>query len=455
MPQAVLTFRDGMLRLEGDPGPLTDQSFIRRHPLGGWIAPAFQHSLILAQAARTGVTLDDRAAQFLAAAALSHHEELDPFDFQKEAILAWERAGRRGVVILPTGAGKSFMTRTLIARLAINESACSALIIVPTRALLQQWYAQLRAAFAQEIGMIGDDIYDLRPITVTTYASARIHMDHLGNRWKLVVFDEVHRKMGRGASSKAARFCLSPFRLGLTATPAQREAGLLTELVGPVVFERSTEEMIEHEILSVFERKVVHLSPTEAEIAEFRRLRQPMERVWTRAKQEHRVRGTDWLARERKYHPDDVALAQRSALRAIRYWQSLRSRMDRLGEILARHVRDRILIFTESRRAAYEISRRFLLPAITADIDAEERAFYLHAFAEGKCRALVTAKALEEGIDLPDANVAVILAGGLRSKRDPISYIQRRGRILRKRRGKRALVYEVSWAVPKSGTSSC
>lgn len=429
----VLTFHDGMLWLDGEPGPLASEPYVKRHPLGRWIAPACTYARILASGAGKGIFPDDQAARFMVTTHLRHQESLDPFEFQKEAIDKWEKAGRRGLVILPTGAGKSFMTRLLIAQIAIEDAGCSALIIVPTRVLLYQWSSQLRSAFDQEIGVVGDDTFDLRPITLTTYASARIHMSHLGNRWKLVVFDEVHRKLGKGSSSQAARFCLAPFRLGLTATPAKRELEFLSEVIGPPVYEKTTEEMIEQEVLSVYETRPVHLSPTASEVAEFRRLKQPMESVWSRAKNAHRVHDKAWLVRERSYYPDEVALAQRAMLQAIRYWQSVPSRLARLEKILDQHASDRILIFTESRQMAFEISRRFLIPAITADIDAEERLFYLRAFTQGKCRALVTARALEEGIDLPEANVAVILAGGRRSKRDPIRYIQRRGRILRKR----------------------
>jgi superfamily II DNA or RNA helicase len=449
-----LSFRDGVLCLEGAAGPLAAEEHVGRHPLGNFIAPAYKYAHLLKRSRELGVAVEDHAAKFLTTASLTYTEALDPFDFQKEAIEAWEHNQRRGIVVLPTGAGKSFMTRLLIAQLAIQDAACSALIIVPTRALLYQWHAQMHAAFGEDIGMIGDDEFDVRPITVTTYASARMHMNHIGNRWKLAVFDEVHRKMSQGPSSKAARFCLAPYRLGLTATPRAGEATLLTELIGPIVFEKTTEEMIEREILSVFDRKLVRLAPTAAEVAEFHRIKEPMDKVWKRAKEAHRVQEGAWLVRERMYHPDDVALAQRSQLQALRYWQSVPSRMARLAGILQQHPNDRVLIFTESRHAAFEISRRFLIPAVTADITAEERSFYLTAFARGRCRALVTAKALEEGIDLPDANVAIILAGGRRVKSDPISYIQRRGRILRKRKGKRAVVYEISWSLPPSRKGS-
>lgn len=446
----TISFYEGMLQLRGEADKELISKFFKQHPLNYFISPAYKYSEIIKYFEDRGIVLENNAEQFYEVKNFTHNEPLDPFDFQIEAIKAWEKSNRRGLIVLPTGAGKSFMTRLLIARLAIEDAKCSVLVVVPTLVLLYQWHRQLRKAFGIDIGIIGDDIFDVQPVTITTYASARIHMAHIGNRWKLVVYDEVHCKISGGSSSNVATFCLAPYRLGLTATPSEKNFNLLSELIGPVVYEKSTEEMVDREVLSVFERIPVRLSPTKEEINEFMKLKAPMENVWRRAREQHRVQDGSWLVRERMYYPDEVDLAQHTLLRAYRYWQSIPSRFLRLEEILIKHPKDRILIFTESRNAAYEISQRFLIPAVTADIDSDERAFYLKAFAVGKCRAIVTAKALEEGIDLPDANVAIILSGRKRLQTETISYIQRRGRILRKRKGKEALVYEIAWAAPQS-----
>jgi superfamily II DNA or RNA helicase len=448
----TISFRDGLLWLDGTLDAGITGKYFKRHPLGHNVAPAYRYAPILRDCSSFGISFRDHAGQFPTVPAFSHREELDPFDFQRDAITAWEKAGRRGIIVLPTGAGKSFMTRLLVARLAVRDSACSSLIVVPTRALLYQWHAQLQAAFHVRIGVVGDDLYDPQPITVTTYASARIHMRRFGNQWKLVVFDEVHRKLAGSVSANAARLALAPFRLGLTATPVERELPLLEDLVGPVVFERTTHELIERDILSVYRTAAVRLSPSPDEVARYFDIRRPMDELWHRAKREHQVRGPEWFVIAKKHHPDAAALALRAVQQAHRYWASIPSRMDRLERILTEHPRDRILIFTESRAAAYDVSRRFLIPAITADIDGDEREVYLRAFAAGQCKALVTARALEEGIDLPEANVAVILAGRKKRNVDTVAYIQRRGRILRKHAGKEALVYEVAWSLPRQRT---
>ena len=444
-----LTFRQGTVCAYADAIPASLSRFFRRLPTGVFVAPAHWHRAIVCQAEASSIHLVDDASKFAEVIFDHHAETLDPFDFQIEAIKAWERAGRRGIIALPTGAGKSYMTRLLIAMLGVQDSLCSTLIIVPTRILLYQWHAQLQRAFRQPIGIVGDDSLDLRPITVATYASARIHMSWFGDRWKLIVFDEVHRKLSGGPSGNAARFSVAPFRLGLTATPVEAERAVLDDLVGPVIYSRTTEEMIEHDVLSVYRHVNVHCNPSANEVRTYYELRKPMDDLWHEAKGAHRIKGNDWFIRERRLRPDAAALALRSVLRAHRYWGSIPSRVLRLRDILRKHVDDRVLIFVDSRAVAYEISRQLLIPPITADIGADERELYLNAFADGTCRVLVTARALEEGVDLPRANVAVILAGRKTRREDTVQYIQRRGRVLRKRAGKHAVVYEISWSIPR------
>ncbi len=98
-----------------------------------------------------------------------------PYPHQLEAVEVWWKQRGRGVVVLPTGTGKTF-----VAMLAIEKTARPALVVTPTIDLLNQWYRELVAAFGEPIGLIGGGHYDLQPITVSTYDSAYIHMRALG-----------------------------------------------------------------------------------------------------------------------------------------------------------------------------------------------------------------------------------------------------------------------------------
>jgi superfamily II DNA or RNA helicase len=110
-----------------------------------------------------------------------------------------------------------------------------------------------------------------------------------------------------------------------------------------------------------------------------------------------------------------------------------------LERLLHQHRLDRTLVFTEDNATVYAISRKFLLPAITHQTKVKERGAFLDGFNAGDFTALVTSKVLNEGVNVPQANIAVVLSGS-GSVRE---HVQRLGRILRKSGDKRAILYEL------------
>lgn len=110
-----------------------------------------------------------------------------------------------------------------------------------------------------------------------------------------------------------------------------------------------------------------------------------------------------------------------------------------VGALLERHQDARVLVFTADKDAAYAIAREHLVMPITADVKRAERDAALAAFRAGRIRALVSARVLNEGIDVPDAEVGIVV-GGAQGERE---HVQRIGRLLRPAPGKRALVYEL------------
>jgi len=107
--------------------------------------------------------------------------------------------------------------------------------------------------------------------------------------------------------------------------------------------------------------------------------------------------------------------------------------------LLKGHCKDRLIIFTENNDLVYKISMRHLIPAITHQTKTKERKRILEYFNDGKYPAIVTSKVLNEGINVPEANVAIVLSGSGSFR----EHTQRLGRILRKREGKFATLYEV------------
>lgn len=355
-------------------------------------------------------------------------------DYQNQALDAWMANDKRGVVVLPTGSGK-----TLLGIKAISMLNTPALVIVPTLDLVEQWRSRLKEEFKTEVGILGGGERDIKALTVSTYDSAYLHAERLGNKFGLVIFDEVHHLPAEGYRNIAEMFA-SPYRLGLTAT-FEREDGLhkeLNRLVGGKIFEKRVTELVgEH--LSPFRIQKVAVKLTEEEKEEYL---------------ENRRIFSDYLSVNNTYmrNPDDFqklimrsgrdpearkALLARNKARDIAF--NSVSKVHKLSEILREHRDGRAFIFTEHNKLVHRISREFLIPSITYKTTNKERSDILDRFRSGIYRAVVTSRVLDEGIDVPDADVGIILSG-TGSER---AFIQRLGRILRKKEGKDAVLYEI------------
>jgi superfamily II DNA or RNA helicase len=432
---AVLEFIAGTLTLRGvDEGDeRVPPGFLWDARSACYRAPAIDYAPAVLALLRAELPFEDRARRYLEldAGALAHRQ---PRPFQAEALAAWKKARGRGVVVLPTGAGKSH-----VAVMAIDDRRRSTLVVAPTLDLVRQWYDLLRTTFGREVGVVGGGEHRVCELTVTTYDSAFLHMEHLGDRFGLVVFDECHH-LPSESFALAARFCLAPYRLGLTATPERQDGreSELAALVGPEVYRRDIVEMsgaylADYETVSVS----VELAPAEREAYEASRA------VYLAFVRSQGIRlGTPqaWTEFIRRAA---VSAAGREALRAYRHQRELAlcapAKLDYVDMLLHRHRGDRSILFTQDNATAYGISRRFLVPSITHQTKVTERSRILEGLASGAYRAVVTSKVLNEGVDVPDANVAIVVSGS-GSVRE---HVQRLGRVLRKKDGKRATLYEL------------
>ncbi len=396
-------------------------------------AAAKDYAPIVMHLRENGVAYKDeaRAYEEMSGALMIQRE---PRPYQRESLAAWRKHRYRGVVILPTGAGKSH-----VAVMAIADRKRSALVVAPTLDLVRQWYDLLRTSFDCEVGIVGGGSHQVAPLTVTTYDSAHIHMEHLGARFGLVIFDEVHHLPGE-TYSLGARMCLAPFRLGLTATPERADGReeALDGLIGPEVYRRDIVEM-SGDYLSDYEteRIIVHLS------AEDRARYEELRGVYKAFIASQGIRmgsKTGWSEFIQRSARSD---AGRRAMAAYQEQRNLAfaapAKLGYVELLLEQHANDRAILFTQDNATAYAISRRFLIPAITHQTKVLERSEILSRLASGQYRAVVTSKVLNEGVDVPDANVAIIVSGS-GSVRE---HVQRLGRVLRKREGKQAILYEL------------
>jgi superfamily II DNA or RNA helicase len=396
--------------------------------------PAMHYRRLVEVLSAQGPPLLDKAPEF-GPLSLAPALEMTPYPHQRAALAAWLAAGSMGVVVLPTGAGKTYL-----AQLALQAIDRSALIVVPTLDLMHQWYAHLLAAFPDApVGLLGGGAHDSTPLLVATYDSAAISAEGLGNKYALLVFDECHH-LPSEFTRVIAEYSLAPYRLGLTATPERSDGkhADLQALIGPEVYRTSVAALsgsvlASHHIV----RLTVRLSPRE------RQRYDALIEMRNRFLQERGIRLGSLTGWQIFVRASAVSRAGRSAMLAHREARALAfgtaGKLRVLADLLAQHHPVRTLIFTDDNAMVYRISREYLIPAITHRTPVKERHDILQRFRTGEYPVVVASRVLNEGVDVPDASIAIVLSG-TGSRRE---YVQRLGRILRRREGKLAVLYEV------------
>ncbi|MCI0570111.1 MAG: DEAD/DEAH box helicase, partial [Myxococcaceae bacterium] len=380
-----------------------------------------------------GVPCEDRARRF-EPLPLALLREVEPFPHQEEALVAWQRAGGRGVVELPTGAGK-----TLLAVLAIAQVKRPTLVVVPTLDLLAQWQQVLQQHLPVAVGVLGGGVSDRQPITVTTYDSAALHTEFHGNRFGLLVCDECHH-LPAPSYRFIAQGAIAPWRLGLTATLERTDGGerVVEELLGPLVY-RADIRALKGRYLAPYDVHTVEVALTPGEQAAHDAAR-ALYLAFVRGRGLTLSAPGGWARFLSETHRSPEG---REAFAAYREQRRLalfsEGKREALWRILRRHREDRILVFADDTETVYRLAHHFVLPALTHHTPLPERKALLAAFAAGTLPVLLTSRVLNEGVDVPEARVGVVLSGS-GSVRE---HVQRLGRVLRMRPGKRAVLYEV------------
>ena len=423
-----LTFDRGTLLWDGAQVPECSASgLLFDARVGKARAPAFRHREVVAALHAAGHRVVDGVVA--AGPAPGSWQAVALRNYQEDALSAWTAGGQRGIVVLPTGAGKTRVALAAMARCGVRT-----LVLVPTRVLLEQWETAIADCYSGEVGVLGDGQKRLTPITVATFESGVRKMAEIGNHFELLVVDEVHH-FGSGARDETLWMAVAAARLGLTATPVQSLE--LERLMGPVVCEVGLADLVGTH-LAPFSHVVLHaeLDAEErarydadancffAELAGFREI----------------AAGGSWhdfVRYAAKSETGRAALQAWTRMKRIVAWTSGKRRL--LAELLERHTGNRVLVFTADTESAYAITREHLILPITSDIGREERVATLEHFRSGRVRVLVSARVLNEGLDVPEADIGIIVGGTLGHR----ELRQRVGRVLRPAPGKHAHVYEL------------
>jgi len=318
------------------------------------------------------------------------------------------------------------------------------LVLVPTIDLchqMRQEFTQALGVPGEAVGIVcaGDREWD-RPIVVSTYDSAAATLGRVSD-FGLLVADEVHHLPAPGYRA-IAEAATAPYRLGLSATLARsdgREADL-DELIGPVIYTARPETLSAEGYLAPYQVMTLRVDLSPAERAAYERDMA----LYLDYRAQAGGTGMDAGAflmevRKKSVFDRDARAAMLAYQRARTLALTSQAKTELLETLLIRHRAERCLVFAEHVEAVEAVGRAYLLPTITGRTPAAERAALTADFAQGRVTKIAVSRVWNEGVNVPAASVAIMMAGtGM--ERDAI---QRLGRILRPAPGKQAVLYEL------------
>ena len=430
-----ITFSQGTLLIESDTDTVLCISHLITYDerIKFYRAQACNYSEIILTLRKNNIQHNDYAKSFQAID-INFKSNFEPRKHQLLALQRWKASQYCGVVVMPTGSGKSYF-----AFMAMNYLKRSTLIVVPTIDLMQQWSTQLETYFNTEIGMLGGGEKKICDITVTTYDSAVIHMEFIGNKFGFIIFDECHHLPGPNVRLSAS-MCIAPYRLGLTATPerADGEEQVLYSLVGPTVYEVHIDELDDNILAPYTTKKLfIDLEPDEEEKYNSSR------KIYTDFIKRFRINFNsrngwqEFIIKSATYPGGKEAF--KAYLEQKNIARTAKNKFKTVWELIIKNKGERIIIFTADNDTAYKLGNSFFLPVITHKTKLVERKLYLEKFKSGEFPVIITSKVLNEGVDVPEASIGIIVSGSASIR----EHVQRLGRILRAKNNKRAVLYEL------------
>lgn len=358
---------------------------------------------------------------------------MDLRQWQEKGLKKWTENNCRGTIEAATGAGK-----TRLAVEAIKDAKGLVLVVVPTIPLMKQWRDDLIKEFGEtEVGTFGGGSSSIARIVIAVINSIR---EKSINGCELLVLDEVHRYQSKVNS----KFLLhNNFKkiLGLSATAIMKDAIEDYVLkIAPIIYRYSRDDAVSDGVLSKYEivNEASYLSSKE-EIDYF--LHSEVIRNYFSS---YNYDFKYVLMRVKQGDPIAVKLLKAINSRKEIIYKSV-NKVKLAIEIIAGHRKDKVLVFDERIDILEQLEEGLHNKGIScavyhSGLKPNERKYVLESFSSGVCNILLTARCLDEGIDVPDANIAIIVNGSSVKRQ----FIQRLGRVLRTSEGKdKATVYQI------------
>ena len=341
-------------------------------------------------------------------------------EWQENAFPLWW-AKKRGIIKVVTGGGKTVFAIHCLKKYLEEEPDKSILIVVPSIALLDQWYEGISLNFkSKDIALNGggEQITDLSKVCITTIDSLKNIISKVDQDNTLLIVDECH-KIG---TEKRGEMLTGNWHatLGLSATPERDYDDnfyiIIKKILGDIIFDYDYIDAREDEVIVNFKLLYAYAEMTEAENDKYKDFTKKIQR-----------RAATIGGNNMNDYPLKMLIFNRA-----RMVKNSKNRIPFGVELLQKHKRDSWIVFTENKKQAKEfnkiINKKGYKSAIyNTDLDNAEREENLNNFKSGNLNVLVSCTALDEGFDMPEADGAMILSASS-SKRQRI---QRMGRVLR------------------------
>ena len=341
-------------------------------------------------------------------------------EWQEKAFPLWW-AKKRGIVKVVTGGGKTVFAIHCLTKYLEEEKDNSIFIVVPSIALLDQWYEGLQKTFDDtdiSLNGGGEHLEEISKVTISTIDSVKniIHKFDASNT--LLIVDECH-KIG---TEKRGETLTNNWHatLGLSATPERDYDDnfyiIIKKILGDIIFDYDYIDAREDEVIVNFKLLYAYAAMTKDEEDKYKKFTKSIQR-----------RAATIGGNNMNDYPLKMLIFNRA-----RMVKNSKNRIPFGVELLQKHKRDSWIVFTENKKQAKEfnkiINKKGYKSAIyNTDLDNAEREENLNNFKSGNLNVLVSCTALDEGFDMPEADGAMILSASS-SKRQRI---QRMGRVLR------------------------
>lgn len=361
-------------------------------------------------------------------------------DYQVEALMAWFRSGKRGIVELPTGTGKTYIGLKAIDFYRVRGKR--SFVVVPTRVLMRQWRHRIVECLSvreHDVGLVYGREKSFKDITVSVINTAVKYTDKISSDYDLLILDEVHHYFAP-KWYKIIEDCYDSCDvLGLSATVERHDNRHLNSLLR-VVYSKSFHYMRKRNYVSQVRVYILRVPLSINERIVYEDLSR---KIWRLMNRLHiaRVFGDKKSVRECEYRVMSLVNMRKQLC------SECSSKLPVILRIVREHISEKILVFAESIKSVIMIKeylRKHGIKCETIHSKRKDRDKVLEYWKRGVFNVLLSVRVLDEGIDVPDCSVGIIVSNSLTKRQ----LVQRIGRIVRPKRGKVAKIY----IIPASGT---